>query len=678
MRRGGTAARLVLGALVLGGGLFAQDDLDDLLAAEAELGAETRTVVTAARYSQRVDRTPSNVFIIPRARIDALDPKNVADLLRVVPGFTVFRRGQRGHEVSAFGVGGQFSNKVLVLVDGHRVTEPGFGNVLWHALPVSLEDVERVEVVLGPESTLYGNNAFAAVVNILTGRVQGEDTHRLVLRTGDRGYDHATWLWSGGRDDTRLSVVIEEEHQSGFGALRDGAGNPDPTFRSGEGLRRRMVRVRGETELPEDRRFRFGLSHVDARLSAIPLAPGQRVELDGEEDALALTFDLDRAFSLRSGIEVKGTFMQTTRDYSAAPFAAFGVPGRDFDSRLFELELRWRRDTGPWRFVTGAGTRQIGANGYVMDVGDDDASAHSVFVQGERDFGDRFVLFLGARGVFQDLASDTLSWKVSGLYRPRRDTGIRLSMGTSFRQPDLVAARFRRSRNLNGVATDQPALLPNTTLENEVAKEFLQAGFERQWRKGWGKVDFYTARLENIISLTRTGTMVNLLTPAPVASGVAQQQWRNDPFTHRIRGVTGALEQELGELRLSLGVNFQDVDGVTGASDAPYSPSRSGSLSLSYPARGRRLGATLTWTGVGSYDVDENARSDGAAAQQPGYGLVDLNLEKRVSKRARLGLGVRNLLDKQHREILYTLIGDAREQGVVYGREVWLTLRWDL
>ena len=147
----------------------------------------------------------------------------------------------------------------------------------------------------------------------------------------------------------------------------------------------------------------------------------------------------------------------------------------------------------------------------------------------------------------------------------------------------------------------------------------------------------------------------------------------------RVKGVTVAGETDLGAFRLKATVTLQDVDCRTNQTDAPYAPHRVGSLQLLLPpSPDRRWSGALSLHAVSSLDVDANALLDGAPARLPGWATTDLSLTRRVTSRTRVTFSVRDLFDKQRREMLYTLIGDNREQGVRFGREVWLGVSFDL
>jgi iron complex outermembrane receptor protein len=93
---------------------------------------------------------------------------SIPDILRLVPGFTVaFYAGSRA-AATYHGLSDQYARDMQVLIDGRSVYDPGYGGVAWFDLPIDIEDVNRIEVVRGPNATAYGSNSYAGVINIIT------------------------------------------------------------------------------------------------------------------------------------------------------------------------------------------------------------------------------------------------------------------------------------------------------------------------------------------------------------------------------------------------------------------------------------------------------------------------------------------------------------------------------
>ncbi|MGH9632923.1 MAG: TonB-dependent receptor plug domain-containing protein, partial [Bryobacteraceae bacterium] len=86
----------------------------------------------------------------------------------MVPGIQVARIDTTRWAISARGFNGEYSNKLLVLMDGRSVYNPLFSGVFWDAQDTMLEDIERIEVIRGPGATMWGSNAVNGVINIIT------------------------------------------------------------------------------------------------------------------------------------------------------------------------------------------------------------------------------------------------------------------------------------------------------------------------------------------------------------------------------------------------------------------------------------------------------------------------------------------------------------------------------
>ncbi|WP_227815633.1 TonB-dependent vitamin B12 receptor [Nitrogeniibacter aestuarii] len=130
----------------------------------ADTEAET-TVVTATRTARTVDETLSSVTVITRADIERLQPESVVDLLRGQAGVSFTNNGGRGKNTSVF-LRGAESDQVLVMIDGVKVGSATSGSAAFQDMPLEL--IERVEIVRGPRSSLYGSEAIGGVIQIFT------------------------------------------------------------------------------------------------------------------------------------------------------------------------------------------------------------------------------------------------------------------------------------------------------------------------------------------------------------------------------------------------------------------------------------------------------------------------------------------------------------------------------
>ncbi|MFT6336779.1 MAG: iron complex outermembrane receptor protein [Halioglobus sp.] len=130
-------------------------------------------VIAQNRLSAPLSENARNIQIINREEINALPATNIPELLQYMGAVDIRRRGVNGVQ-SDVGLRGSTFNQVLVLVNGVRMSDPQTGHHMMN-LPVALEDVERIEVIKGPAARIYGMNAMAGAINIITKVQEGEE-----------------------------------------------------------------------------------------------------------------------------------------------------------------------------------------------------------------------------------------------------------------------------------------------------------------------------------------------------------------------------------------------------------------------------------------------------------------------------------------------------------------------
>ena len=158
-------AMVVLGAVLGAGG-----SISSALASDDPFFSELPIVASISRLPQRSADAPTSVTVIDRETIRASGIRSLSDIFRLVPGFQTFASSDVAARVNYHGVADEdFSPRVQVLVDGRSLHSPLFQNGMnWAMVPVALEDIERIEVVRGSNTTSYGSNAFLGVINIIT------------------------------------------------------------------------------------------------------------------------------------------------------------------------------------------------------------------------------------------------------------------------------------------------------------------------------------------------------------------------------------------------------------------------------------------------------------------------------------------------------------------------------
>jgi outer membrane receptor for ferrienterochelin and colicins len=166
------------------------------------------SVYGASKYDQKLMEAPASVSIVNKDEIRKYGYRNLADILRSVRGFFVTNdRNYQYLGVRGFNRPGDYNTRILLMVDGHRLNDGLYDQApIGYDFPVDIDLIERVEVIRGPSSSLYGTNAFFAVVNVITrnGRELGDKSKGLEV-SGDGGsfYSYKGRLtygkqWAGG------------------------------------------------------------------------------------------------------------------------------------------------------------------------------------------------------------------------------------------------------------------------------------------------------------------------------------------------------------------------------------------------------------------------------------------------------------------------------------------------
>ncbi len=186
------------------------------LAAFADVELE-KIVVTASRYFQDIDSSPASLSVIGEEQIENSQAKTVVDLLRQQPGLMV--RDYYGNGVKASvdirGFGESADSNLLVLIDGRRVNSIDLSGVDWMQIP--LERIQRIEILRGGQgSVLYGDNAQAGVINIITKKGKAKPTIGLEVNTGSYQANGQRVSLTGSKQDLDYDFVFSRSSTNGY------------------------------------------------------------------------------------------------------------------------------------------------------------------------------------------------------------------------------------------------------------------------------------------------------------------------------------------------------------------------------------------------------------------------------------------------------------------------------
>lgn len=410
--------------------------------------AYERQVVTASRVGQDPLDSPSSISVVTADDLRLSGAISLPDALRRVVGVDVMSLTSGHQDLSIRGFNRELSNKVLVLIDGRSTYLDFLGATLWSTLPVTLEEIERIEVIRGPGAAVYGANAVTGVINLIT-RTPGEE-ERTVFRgaAGTAAYGRGSVMTTGrrGRTSYRLAGGY---HQIGRWARQAGAsGDPADPIENPLGvdsdLGARVVRGSGRVDRSLGERgfvsAQAGLAKVDTLNFPNLGALGQFVGTDHTTSYVRADAGYDVVHARAFWNHDAGLTGPTTQTVGARDLSA----RYRTDTVDVELEAPVSFSTGPLDHVlnVGLGYRHLDVRfGYL--AGGYDAPTTQDHVRGflnEEVTLDR-LRFVGSLRVDKHpllKLRQTISPRAAAIYRLCDATSLRATAGTAFRQPTNI------------------------------------------------------------------------------------------------------------------------------------------------------------------------------------------------------------------------------------------------
>lgn len=212
---------------------------------EHDLFAEIDTVSGVIHMRQTLQQVPAAVTIIDRQTIEASAAVDVVDLFRLVPGFQVYFHHANKPGVAYHALGGEYSRRLEVKVDGRSVYESILSSVEWSTLGISLDDIDYIEVVRGSNAPADGSNAFLASINIVTRSALMQDGARARFDIGNQGIRNNSFSLSGTTGSMQHNISLQSRRNDGFADFAGIYNGQDTTVTVDDGAKTKSLRYRG-------------------------------------------------------------------------------------------------------------------------------------------------------------------------------------------------------------------------------------------------------------------------------------------------------------------------------------------------------------------------------------------------------------------------------------------------
>ena len=619
--------RTTLAALIAG--LFA------LPVQAEEIPSLDEIVVTATRTPRAVDTTLSATTVINRETIQRAD--DLMALLSQEAGINVARSGGEGKSTAVF-LRGASSKHVLVLVDGVRAASATTGEYDWNAL--SPEQIERIEIVRGPLSSLYGSDAIGGVIQIFTRRAVGPGA-RLTL--GSRG-TRALNLSLGGGDAWRYSLAAGRESTNGL-----------PTFAT------------------DSTAYGFDRNHltlgIDGSLTPDLTLAGRFAQSWGHNEQDPDTGDNDyrnRTASLRLDHRIATQWRQSL-------VLGDGLDSYTSYSPYVPARIETNRDSLSWQhdLTFSAGQLSLGLDYWNDHVSKDASGVFDERIENSGLFAQyRFAALggeaqAGARRDRHDAFGDHDTWHLR--WGRELAPGLRFSAGygTAFKAPavnDLYwpySSDGPYSYDIGGVTYSDtyvtrgnPTLKPETSRSGELGLSYRRASWD-------AAVNLYETRVDDLIewqpSIASGGAGPGIATTYDYQpQNVSSARMRGIELSGHARWLNWDWYAALTRL---LAVNLDTGRQL----DRRPENSLTLNAARSFGKHGLRIEGSAY-----SERLDVNG-----SVRLPGYGLVNTAYEYALNRDTRLEIRIDNLFDKD-----YALASTSTRTYAVPGRGVFVTLRY--
>lgn len=583
-------------------------------------------IVTGSRTPVSINSVGSAVTVISRDDIERRQARYVSDLLRTVPGFSVSHSGVAGSQTQVR-VRGAEANHVLVLIDGVRANDPATGDEFrWEFLTTA--NIERIEIVRGPQSALWGSDAVAGVVHIITRSAGSQSRVGGYVEAGSLNTFNSALNGSFGDESWSVSISAERLETDGGNISRSGSeddnsdaatGSVSASFRASESLAftfgARTVDSYSQydnvdffvTGLPTDSDVALETQQNYVQVGSTIGSSKSRVK----QHVAARYFDSDNR-NLANGVEdVTALSDRTTFAYQADISL-----GDDVLSLAVEREETTFEQRGPIGFGDPNQQQEMDVSSVIADY-----QAH---------VGDSVTWLLSARFDDNSLFDDAVTGRMSVTWNLNDATRLRGNVGTGRKNPTFIEL----FGYFPGQFSNNPGLKP------ELSTAF-DLGIERQVSDALNvQLTLFKQDLENEIN----GFVFDPVTFLSTAE--------NMPGTSNREGVEFAARLDLSE-HVGLNASYTYIDSTSENLREVRRPRHSGHIEFDYgfiDGRGR-LALTAAYGGTRTDTFFPPWPNPPEVVTLDNHWLVDLTAQYRITEGTRLFARATNLLDADYEQV---------------------------
>ncbi|BDI28660.1 TonB-dependent receptor [Capsulimonas corticalis] len=606
-------------------------------------------VTTATKTAGSVSDSPAAVTVITEDQIRASGARTIPDLLRSAPGVDVMDTNSSQANVSIRGFNNQFSNKLLVMVDGRSIYQDFYGSVYWQQEPLLLSRIKQIEIVRGPGSTLYGANAFSGVINIITKTPQEIAAGSKTFLTAERGGENGSAIesYAGGKSGA-WSYSVGGGYNSS-----DGYGSEEKN-KIYDAHTTNILMADAQRALPGGvLRLSVNTNDTLGDFDAIYSAR----DADWRSRNYTASYDQDHA---RNPLQIRA-FVNTLEVSNPSNL--------NIQSRIVDVSAQQQHSVSSQNnLVYGLDYRTTEVKAFLTANQSKSRSSWSVFGQDEARLGVQTTLFAGMRLDHDSTYGETVSPHLSLVHHLSASQTLRASYGSAFRAPTLIENYYNYSIPIiPGVFN---VLLEGNLHVRPEKIHSYEVGYRREMKDGYVGVNAFYNQISDLINAIPTE-----YAPSPPFPP-------NTPSTSTSENIGGAramgLELESAfpvarGLRGQFNYSYQDVQDDQGG-PVNFSPKHKANLALETFGSSRVSFRTdLHYVGGSIFrDIYQNNQIYNVSA----YLRADLKIAYQVGSAAhpwRVFTSATNLIGDGHREFPQVPSPlDGTAQSAADQRVIWL------
>ncbi len=520
-------------------------------------------VVTASRIPQIITETPASVVVLTRAQLERTGVTNLGEALKTVSGVYIKDTGTMGSPASIF-IRGSSNPQTLVLMDGRPINDARSGGVDASTIPV--HNIERIEIIKGAASALYGADAVAGVVNIITAAGEGEPSHTVTIDVGEYGTRSATFTSAGRSGLTGYYLTANRSSTD--------------SFQEHSSYRKLDFHLRLDHDLSATEQISMGVRHLDYDLEVPPYpgVPGTEGWREGKNTSL--DFRYERILSLSSDLTLR-TYYDGVQMYNLGTDDSLHNGKR----AGWDLQINTIPATSRHLFTYGVAGEKNWVNSTKF-AEPKERTNWGVYAQDIYSLTPRFDIVISGRYDRFSSHGDSLCGRLGLNYLLRDRTKLYASWGNAFRAPTFNDLYWwEETWSMYG----NPELKPETAKNYELGWQhwldnhtsFSAAVFHRDVTNmiNWAEVEPYVWKVVNIDAVQVQGIEVEVAYPLTAAL-TAQF---NYTYLDAVKNDNQPLEYAPAH-KAQAGVTYTNTKGFSGTLETLYVGDRPAEGGLILPA----------------------------------------------------------------------------------------------